>query len=126
MTRTTPTLVWCARYEKPALSSGLVKPARPAPWGSPPTPLLPRWYLDNLSTVPLPTELLALRRDTLEGNPLRVVGDLAGRHWPFQSPQLDSRTRRSLSRFAKRHPPPKNHVVIPATADLSMLRECMF
>ena len=126
MTRTTPIPVWCARCETPALSSDLVKPARPAPWGSPPTPLLPRWYLDDLSTVPLPTELLALRRDTLEGDPLRVVGDLAGRHWPFQSPQLDSRARRSLSRFAKRHPPPENYVVIPAIADLSRLRECIF
>ena len=126
MTRTTPTPAWCARCETPAKSSGLVKPASPAPWGSPPTPLLSRWYLDNLSTVPLPTELLNLHRDTGGGDPLRVVSDLAGRHWPFQSPQLDARTRRALSRFAERHPPPKDHVVIPATADLSRLRECLF
>ena len=52
-------------------------PTEVTPWGTPPTPLLPRWYLERLASRPIPQEL----RDAFEldspGVPVHTVQQLA-------------------------------------------------
>ena len=98
----------------------------PAPWGSPPTPLLPRWHLETLSTVPLPAELLARPSYSASAVPGRVLGDLA-QIWQLRSEPVAVGALRTLLQLVSRYPdPPWDHVVIPPGADLSRLLECPF
>ena len=77
--------------------------------------------------VPLSPDLRSLHHRSSEGDGPKVVGDLAGRRWQFQTTKLKKRTRRSLSNLITQYPnPPEEHVVIPATADLARLMECPF
>ena len=95
-----------------------------APWGTPPTPLLPRWYLDALSTVPLPPRLVDLLSYADDRRTPLAVGDLA-EFWRRQSRPLSFSACRSLCDLVSEHPaPPGEYVVIPADADLSRLLKC--
>ena len=66
---------------------------RLAPWGHPPTPLLPRWYRENFAHHRLPARIRRL-------NPaVARIGDL-GTFWvQFQRP-LDKASIRSLAHLA--------------------------
>ena len=98
----------------------------PAPWGSPTTPLLPRWHLETLSTVPLPAELLARPSYSASAVPGRVLGDLAG-IWQLRSEPVGVGALRAVSRLVSRYPdPPWDHVVIPSGVHLARLLECPF
>ena len=92
----------------------------PAPWGSPRTPLLPRWYIDNLSEVHLPPAFCGAVGST---SPLRFVGDLA-RFWDHRSEPLRSDVLNHLIRLALTHRPPKDLVVIHSGTDLQRLLRC--
>ena len=86
---------------------------RLAPWGSPPTPLLPRWYRETLSHLQLPGEIR-------KANPaLKTVGELVAFWEGVQSP-VDKAWLHSLVEFVRVHgrQPPPNHVIIPAEIDL--------
>lgn len=99
-------------------------PNPPAWWGNPSTPLLPRWHLDALATVPLPPDLIDLLDSDGGGQELRVVGDLAD-FWQSRSRALDSEVCRALSRLVSQHPlPPRDHIVIPDGAGLVRLLGC--
>ena len=95
-----------------------------APWGTPPTPLLPLWHIDALSTVPLPRDLISLLNSKTEPQELRMVGDLS-RFWQSRLQPIDSQTCRTLVRLVSQHPsPPKDHVVIPDGTGLARLLDC--
>ncbi|MDE0160502.1 MAG: hypothetical protein OXL98_02080 [Acidimicrobiaceae bacterium] len=112
-------------FDTPARDSPSNSPqGPPAPWRSPPTPLLPRWYLDALATVPLPPDLISLLNREAEQQELRVVGDLTN-FWQSRSRSIDSQTCRALARLVSLHPlPPRDHMVIPDGIGLVRLLEC--
>lgn len=81
-----------------------------SPWGSPPTPLLPRWYRDNIPNV-------RVSKTIRSGNPaVTKVGDLST-FWNGRSRPIDGPIRRSLLYIARTYPPPSSLVVIPAEID---------
>ena len=85
-----------------------------APWGSPPTPLLPRWYRENLPHLQLPREIQ-------KANPaLKTVGEI-GAFWKGVQSPVDKAWLHSLVGLVRGHRPPPNYVVIPAGIDLSEL-----
>ena len=87
---------------------------QPAPWGSPPTPLLPRWYRETLSHLQLPREIR-------KANPaLKTVGEL-GAFWEGVQSPVDEAWLHSLVELVRGHRPPPNYDVIPAGVDLSEL-----
>ena len=87
---------------------------RLAPWGSPPTPLLPRWYRETLSHLQLPR---AIRK----ANPvLKTVGEI-GAFWEGVQSPVDKAWLHSLVGLVRGHRPLPNYVVIPAGIDLSEL-----
>ena len=87
---------------------------RLAPWGSPPTPLLPHWYRETLSHLQLPREIR-------KANPaLKTVGEL-GAFWEGVQSPVDKAWLHSLVGLVRGHRPPPNYVVIPAGIDLSEL-----
>ena len=87
---------------------------RLAPWGSPPTPLLPRWYRETLYDLRLPREIR-------KANPaLKTVGEI-GAFWKGVQSPLDKARLHSLVGLVRGHRPPPNYVVIPAGIDLSEL-----
>ena len=87
---------------------------RLAPWGSPPTPLLPRWYRETLSHLHIPREIR-------KANPaLKTVGDI-GAFWEGVQSPVDKAWLDSLVGLVRGHRPPPNYVVIPAGIDLSEL-----
>lgn len=86
----------------------------PAAWGSPPTPLLPRWFCETLSSVPLPDQL----RDS--DSSVTTVGDL-GRFWESRSTPLDKADRSALIGLVRDYWPPPSHVVCPAGFDHAIL-----
>ena len=89
---------------------------RLAPWGSPPTPLLPRWYRENLPHLQLPREIR-------KANPaLKTVGEI-GAFWKGVQPPVDKAWLDSLVGLVRGHRPPPNYVVIPAGIDLSELAQ---
>lgn len=99
-------------------------PCLPASWGSPSTPLLPRWHLDALATVPLPPDLIVLLDSKAEQQELRVVGDLA-QFWQSRSRAIDSKACQALARLVSQHPsPPKDHVVVPNGTGFVRLLAC--
>ena len=81
-----------------------------APWGSPPTPLLPKWYREAFAGRPLPDSLRAVNSTAVQ-----TVGNL-GTFWRYTDKPLARPTLRSLARLA-RATPPSNYVVLPAWFD---------
>ncbi len=93
----------------------------PAPWGSPRTPLLPRWYIETLSSFTLP---LALSKAMPSKTRVKRVGDLAT-FWDNQTDSLSYRARSALLSFVSKSPrPPDGHVVVPAGIDLNHVFLC--
>ena len=84
--------------------------ARVAPWGSPPTPLLPRWYRDNIPNVRLSAKIRA------ENPAVIAIGHLET-FWDGRSSPIGHPARRSLLYIANTYPPPSSLVVIPAEID---------
>ena len=81
-----------------------------APWGRPPTPLLPCWYRETLCYLRLP-------RKIRKANPgLKTVGEL-GAFWEGVQSQVDKTSLHSLVRLVRGHRPPPNYIVIPAGID---------
>ena len=83
---------------------------RVAPWGSPPTPLLPRWYRDNIPNVRLSAKIRA------ENSAATRIGHLE-RFWDGKSSPISNPVRRSLLYIVRSYPPPSSLVVIPADID---------
>ena len=81
-----------------------------APWGKPPTPLLPRWYRETLSELPLPDEV---RR---ANSAVATVGDL-NTFWAQSKLAADRALLRALVKLVGSCRPPRNHIVIPAEID---------
>ena len=80
-----------------------------APWGAPPTPLLPRWYREELASTSLPG---AVRR----ANPsLETIGEL-GAFWEEVQAPVDKDVLDALVSLIRQWPPP-DHVVIHAGFD---------
>ena len=87
---------------------------RVAPWGSPPTPLLPRWYRDNIPNVRLSAKIRA-------ANPaVSTIGDIAT-FWNDRSRPIGDPIRHSLLHIANTYPPPSSLVVVPAEIDRAEL-----
>ena len=98
------------------------QPNPPAPWGAPPTPLLPRWYLESLAAVRLPPSLRTLRNDGVTGP--QFVADLAG-FWESQSGPIRYKLLRALRNLVSQHEvPPKDQIVVPSETSLVRLLEC--
>ena len=91
-------------------------PGTPAPWGSPPTPLLPRWFREVLASVQIPDEL----RDS--DFPVMTVGDLE-QWWRSQSAPLDVATHRALIVLVGDYRPSTDHVVVPPAFDRAILKQ---
>ena len=83
---------------------------RVAPWGSPPTPLLPRWYRDNIPNVRTSAKIRA-------ENPASIAIRHLEKFWDGKSSPIGDSTRRSLLHIAKTFPPPTSLVVIPPDTD---------
>ena len=77
-----------------------------APWGSPPTPLLPRWYRENLPNVRVSAKIRA------ENPAVTTIDDLK-RFWNNRSSPIGDPARRSLVHIVNTYPPPPRLVVIP-------------
>ena len=88
----------------------------PAPWGSPPTPLLPRWFREFLESVPVPDGL----RDS--DSSVTTIGDL-GQFWESRSAPLDRATIRALIGLIGAHRPPPDHVVVPPAFNRAILKQ---
>ena len=87
-------------------------PNPPAPWGTPPTPLLPRWYLESLAAVRLPPNLWTLRNDGATGP--QCVADLAG-FWASQSAPIRYKVLSALRNLVSQHEvPPRDQIVVPS------------
>lgn len=89
-----------------------------APWGSPPTPILPRWYFEKLYTTALPTSLQEIASP---GVKLRRLGDLAT-VWEQRTKPLDKYEHGELIQMAYRIArPPDELVAIPEGVDAAVL-----
>ena len=85
-----------------------------APWGHPPTPLLPRWYRENLAQQSLPTQIKRL-------NPaVERIGNL-DTFWDTYQQPLDRASMNSLAHLAGTHRPPPSCRVLPVDFDLNAL-----
>lgn len=100
-------------------------PGPPAAWGSPPTPVLPRWYIDDLASAPLPSALIdaATRRTATTGIRLQTIGDLA-RFWEYRLQPIGHDLLGLLIEIVKHRQPPAHHVVLPAGVDPARLLMC--
>ena len=82
-----------------------------APWGSPPTPLLPKWYTEEFSRLPVPDAIRTL-------NPsVQTVGELGQFFWTTARAPLETTVLQSLCRLVRPASPPSSTVVIPAGVD---------
>lgn len=86
----------------------------PAPWGSPPTPLLPHWFREILASVPVPEELRG------SASSVATVGDL-GHVWESRSTPLDKAAHNAVIGLVGDYRPPPGHVVVPAGFDHAVL-----
>ena len=78
-----------------------------AQWGSPYTPLLPIWIIQNYGGLQLPEPVVRL-------NPaVRTVEDLC-QYWDSTSEPLDKRGMHSLVQLAKQAMPPSQYPVLPS------------
>ena len=91
-------------------------PIRVAPWGSPPTPLLPRWYLDNIPHVRLSANIRSENPTTI------TIGDL-DTFWNGRSRPVGDPVRRSLLHIANINPLPSSLVVVTSDVDRVELLE---
>ena len=80
---------------------------RLAPWGSPPTPLLPAWYRQNFADRALPDTFQAL------DPAIQTIGDL-GTYWEYSDEPVTERVLRSLCHVVDQVLPPSDHLVVPA------------
>ena len=78
-----------------------------APWGSPPTPLLPRWYRETLSELQIPDKVRKAN------SAVATVGQL-DTFWEKAQSSVDRAARQSLVRLVGSYRPPRDHIVIPA------------
>ena len=86
----------------------------PAPWGHPPTPVLPRWYRENLAEQTLPTRIKRL-------NPaVERIGGLDA-FWDDVRQPLDKASISSLAHLAGARRPPPTYKVLPDDFDLHSL-----
>lgn len=93
----------------------------PAPWGSPPTPVMPRWYLQTLHSTDLPSPLQKIASPRAR---LRSLGDLAT-IWEHRNLPLTKRESKALIRMAYRIArPPQNQVVVPEGLGTDRLLQC--
>ena len=88
-----------------------------APWGCPPTPLIPRWFREDLSSVPIPD---ALRGSGLSATTVGALGQV----WDSRSDPVDKATRMALVSLVRHHRPPRGHVVVPAAFNRAILEQC--
>jgi hypothetical protein len=100
-------------------------PRAPAPWGSPPTPLLPRWYINRLAELPLPTELRNLTAPPQAATRplLRSLGDLPT-FWEHRSTPVDNDLLRLIVDLVADRWPPSDYVILPIGTDFARLLEC--
>lgn len=84
---------------------------QPAPWGSSPTPLLPRWYRETLSDLRLPKEVRKANSAVV------TIGDLDA-FWRGTRLPLDRSGLYSLVELVGNYRPPQDYIVIPAEIDL--------
>lgn len=97
-----------------------------SPWGSPPTPVLPGWYIEELSSRPLPE---VLRQGSSSGIELEVVGDLT-QFWHARSRSLNSEEHDALVSLVGQTmasggtEPPQELIIVPAHADIMRLLGC--
>lgn len=83
---------------------------RLAPWGSRPTPLLPKWYRETFANEPVPE---AVRT----ANPcIKTIGELED-FWENANSPVTSLVLQSLSRFFGPTSPPEDYVVVPEGID---------
>ncbi|MCY4273588.1 MAG: hypothetical protein OXF00_13205, partial [bacterium] len=95
----------------------------PAPWGSPPTPVLPQWYFEahQGSHLPLPP---ALQRLASSKARLLTLGDLATL-WELRNEPLAKEEHDALVKMAYRMArPPDDQVVIPERLSIDRLLQC--
>ncbi len=110
----------------PESDAPTVDPPPPAAWGSPSTPLLPRWYRKNMADTPLPLALIPHAARPADAMPrLRTVGDLPG-FWNHRSRPLDNGLLRSVSDLVQNRWPPNDYTVLPAGVPRSRLFQCPF
>ena len=86
----------------------------PAPWGSPPTPLLPRWYLVSHGHKALPREFTSAYPAT------RHVRDLE-RFWEHYDEPVRAESAWTLRDMAMRMLPPEGLKVLPPHLDVDEL-----
>ena len=92
-----------------------------APWGSPPTPVLPRWYFETLYAAALPAPLQKIARPQAK---LQLLGDLADL-WQHRTQALAKGEQSALVRLAYRIArPPDDHIAIPEGIDTAVLFKC--
>jgi hypothetical protein len=99
-------------------------PRAPAPWGSPPTPLLPRWYINRLAELPLPTELRNLTAPHVGGRSRpAVVGDLDS-IWTHLATSVTAEILGALVSLVGNLVPPMDLAVLPAGTSQDRLLAC--
>lgn len=92
-----------------------------APWGSPPTPVLPRWYFETLHATELPSSLQEIAPP---GVKLRLLGDLATL-WEQRTHPLNKDEHGELAKLAYRVDRPTPELAaIPAGIDVVLLLQC--
>ena len=102
-------------FDTPAQDSQSNAPqGPPAPWCSPPTPLLPRWYLLSHGEEMLPQEF------TSAYPAAHRIRDLE-RFWEHHDEPVRADSARSLRYVAQRLLPPKGLRVLPPSLDLGEL-----
>ena len=87
---------------------------QPAPWGSPPTPLLPRWYVENHAKVRLPAGFRAVYPQ------VQNIEDLQG-YWEHYQDPLDKGASWKLRDMAQDLAPSADLKVIEPSFDLDAL-----
>ncbi|WP_419919074.1 sigma factor-like helix-turn-helix DNA-binding protein [Candidatus Poriferisocius sp.] len=105
---------------------------QPAPWGSPPTPILPKWYFETLGSRPLPSSLQKIGTPSKK---YQVLGDLES-IWQHREVPLNKEEFSALVEFMyKNSTPPSNMSVVPAGSNIIKLldlplkvrtRNCIF
>lgn len=102
-------------FDTPARDSPSNSPqGPPAPWCSPPTPLLPRWYLLSHGEETLPQEFTSAYPAT------QRIRDLE-RFWEHHDEPVRAGVARSLRPMARRLLPPRSIRVLPPSLDLGEL-----
>lgn len=110
----------------PTVVQAQPSPPPPSAWGSPPTPLLPRWYRKSMADTPLPWALVPRAARRTDATPrLRTVSDLTG-FWHHRATSLDNKLLRQLADLVQNRRPPIHYVVLPAGIPRSRLFQCPF